>query len=69
MARERTVKYPPKRGKLKRSEVKLAVEKVVYARRGNEKAEQTQGKKRNSNVSGAPHAGALFLYQSIGGTA
>ena len=34
MARERVVKYPPKQGKLKRSEVKRAVEKVVHARRG-----------------------------------
>ena len=54
MARERTVKYPPKRGKLKRSGVKRAVEKVVYARRGNEKAEQTQGKKEIVMFQGHP---------------
>jgi len=41
MARERTVKYPPKRGKLKRSEIKRAVKKVVSARRGSGEAEQT----------------------------
>ena len=34
MARERIVKYPPKQGKLKRSEVKRVVEQVVHARRG-----------------------------------
>ena len=34
MARERAVKYPPKQGKLKRSEVKRVVEEVVHARRG-----------------------------------
>ena len=41
MARERIVKYPPKRGRLKRSEVKRAVEKVIYARLGGGEAEQT----------------------------
>ena len=41
MARERTVKYPPKRGRLKRSEIKRVVEKVVSARRGSGEAEQT----------------------------
>ena len=41
MPRERTVKYPPKRGKLKRSEVKRVVEKVVYARLNGRKAGQT----------------------------
>ena len=34
MARGRTVKYPPKRGNLKRSEVKRVVEKVVLGRHG-----------------------------------
>ena len=33
MARERTVKYPPKRGNLKRSEVKRVVKQVVNAKR------------------------------------
>ena len=41
MARERIVKYPPKRGKLNRSEVKRAVEKVVHARRGGREVGQT----------------------------
>lgn len=35
MARGRTVKYPPKRGNLKRSEVKRVVEKVVLGRHGS----------------------------------
>ena len=34
MARERTVKYPPKRGNLKRSKVKRAVAKVIHGKRG-----------------------------------
>ncbi len=42
----RTVKYPPKRGRLKRSEVKRAVEKVIYARLGGGEAEQTRQPKR-----------------------
>ena len=32
MARGRTVKYPPKRGKLKRSEMKQAVWEVVHSK-------------------------------------
>lgn len=39
MARERTVKDGPKRGKLTKNQVKLAVEKIVYARREAEKSE------------------------------
>ena len=42
MARERIVKYPPKRGKLKRSEVKRVVEKVVHGKRGGGETEQTR---------------------------
>ena len=41
MARERIVKYPPKRGKLKRSEMRRVVREVVHARRSREEAEQT----------------------------
>ena len=41
MARERTVKYPPKRGRLKRSEVKRVVEKVVHGKRGGGETRQT----------------------------
>ena len=49
MARERIVKYPPKRGKLNRSEMRRVVREVVHARRSREGAEQTrQAKKRNS---------------------
>ena len=41
MARERTVKYPPKRGNLKRSEMRRVVREVVHARRSREEAAQT----------------------------
>jgi hypothetical protein len=39
MARKRTVKDGPKRGKLTKSQIKRAVEKVVYSRRDAEKSE------------------------------
>lgn len=39
MARKRTVKDGPKRGKLSKSQIKRAVEKVVYSRRDAEKPE------------------------------
>lgn len=42
MARERIVKDPPKRGKLTERQIQRAVEKVVYARRSREEAEQTR---------------------------
>ena len=42
MAKERTVKYPPKRGNLKRSEMRRVVREVVHARRSREQAEQTR---------------------------
>ena len=42
VARERTVKYPPKQGRLKRSEVKRVVEKVVHGKRGGGEAGQTR---------------------------
>ena len=42
MARERIVKDPPKRGKLTKRQVQRAVEKVVYARRGDGEAGQTR---------------------------
>ena len=41
MARERIVKYPPKRGNLKRSEIKRVVEKVVHGKRGGGEAKRT----------------------------
>ena len=46
MARGRTVKYPPKRGELKRSEVKRVVEKVVHGKRSGGEAEQPCQPKR-----------------------
>lgn len=42
MARERIVKDGPKRGKLSKSQIKRAVEKVVYARREAEKSEMNR---------------------------
>ena len=42
VARERTVKYPPKRGKLKRNEIKRVVGKVVSARRAGGEIVQTR---------------------------
>ena len=36
MARQRTIKYPPKRGKLTKRQVKRAVEKVVRERLARE---------------------------------
>ena len=36
MAKERTVKYPPKRGKLKRSEMKQAIREVVHGKDAHE---------------------------------
>ena len=53
VAGERTVKDGPKRGKLSKSQVKRAVEKVVYARREAEKAEASRtplGKSGAGNV-------------------
>ena len=45
MARGRTVKFPPKRGKLTRSQVKRAVEKVVYGKQGNRKSTSSSRRK------------------------
>ncbi len=42
MARERTVKDTPKRGKLTERQVQRAVEKVIYARLGGVEAAQTR---------------------------
>ena len=47
MARERTVKYPPKRGNLKRSEVKRVVEQVVHAKRGVGMTTSSTGHRRH----------------------
>ena len=47
MARERVVKYPPKRGTLKRSEVKRVVEKVVHARHGVGTTRSSTGQTRH----------------------
>ena len=49
MARRRTVKFPPKRGKLTRSQVKRAVEKVVYGKQGSRKS--TPSNRRKSQTT------------------
>ena len=46
MARERTVKDTPKRGKLTDRQIQQAVEKVIYARLGGKAAGQTRQPKR-----------------------
>ncbi len=43
MARERIVKYPPKRGKLTKRQVQQAVEKVVFGKRGGGEAGRKHG--------------------------
>lgn len=42
MARQRTVKYPPKRGKFTRQQIKRAVDKVVRERREREAKEAAE---------------------------
>ena len=49
MARQRTIKYPPKRGKLTKHQVKRAVEKVVRERLEREAKEAA--KQSNENIS------------------
>ena len=48
MAR-RTVKFPPKRGKLTRRQAKRAVEKVVYGKQGNTRS--TSSRRRKPQVT------------------
>ena len=43
MARKRILKGAPKRGRLTRSQVKRAVEKVVYGKHSDKEAKQTHG--------------------------
>ena len=44
MARTRIVKYPPKKGKLKRSDIKRAVREVVLGKRGGGTVQPTPNK-------------------------
>ena len=44
MARTRIVKYPPKKGKLKRSDIKRAVREVVLGKRGGGTEQPTPNK-------------------------
>ena len=46
VARERTVKDTPKRGKLTEKQIQRAVEKVIYARLGGGKTEQIHQSRR-----------------------
>ncbi|MDE0015240.1 MAG: hypothetical protein OXU51_03565 [Candidatus Poribacteria bacterium] len=45
MARGRTIKFPPKRGKLTRTQAKRAVEKVLYGKEGGRKTISSKGQK------------------------
>ncbi len=47
MARGRTIKFPPKRGKLTRSQAKRAVEKVLYGKEGSRKAASSNKRKQH----------------------
>ena len=49
MARGRTIKFPPKRGKLTRSQAKRAVEKVMYGKEVGRKT--TSSKRKKSQVT------------------
>ena len=51
MARERTVKDTPKRGKLTKRQVQRAVEKVVYARRGGGEAMSSSSTRQTHQAS------------------
>lgn len=50
MARGRTIKFPPKRGKLTRSQVKRIVEKVVYGEEGAKKATSSNKRKQQGTT-------------------
>jgi hypothetical protein len=45
VARGRTIKFTPKRGKLTRSQAKRAVEKVLYDKEGSRKMTSSNGQK------------------------
>ena len=47
MARERIVKYPPKRGKLTKRQIQRAVEKVVLGRHGVGTTKSSTGQTRH----------------------
>ncbi len=50
MARGRTIKFSPKRGKLTRSQAKRAVEKVLYGKEGSRKAASSNGQKSQATT-------------------
>jgi len=45
VARRRTIKFPAKRGKLTKNQVKRAVEKVIYGKEGGRKTASSKGQK------------------------
>ena len=51
MAKERTVKYSPKRGKLTKRQVQRAVEKVVLGTHGGGVAKSSKGQTRHMTTS------------------
>ena len=48
VAKERTVKYPPKRGKLKRNEMKRAIHEVVH---GKDAHRTTESSRRATTIT------------------
>lgn len=50
MARRRTIKFTPKRGKLTRSQAKRAVEKVLYGKEGSRKAASSNKRKQHGTT-------------------
>ena len=50
MARGRTIKFSPKRGKLTRSQAKRAVEKVLHGKEGSRKAASSNKRKQHGTT-------------------
>ena len=50
VARGRTIKFTPKRGKLTRSQAKRAVEKVMYGEEGGKKATSSNKRKQQGTT-------------------
>lgn len=50
MARGRTIKFSPKRGKLTRSQAKRIVEKVMYGEEGGKKATSSNKRKKQGTT-------------------
>ena len=50
MARGRTIKFSPKRGKLTKNQAKRAVEKVLYGKEGSRKAASSNKRKSQATT-------------------